>query len=424
MVADHQTAGRGRLGRAWVAPPGASLLASVLLRPTLAPERRHLLVAAAALAMAEAVEATTGVVAGLKWPNDLLVGERKLCGVLAEAAADALVVGLGVNVEWTDVPAELATDRHRVQPRGRPAGRAAGACSTRSSRATPIGSATSPPPARDARGTPGHPRPPGPDRAAAPRARRHRTRHRRPGRCWWSTATAPSSRSRSATWSTSPRRSRSTQAAGVDRRGGARRRPRRTSARRAMLRGPGRLRRARRTPRPVARSRRRGRRGARCRRRGRWPAPRGSSTRGTPRRRSATASTGRSASIASMPSCSASSSTSARVTPSRHPALSGGVTSVPASTRKTFEPVASQRSPRVFAKIASPAPCSWAWARARHVLGVRDGLQSRGRAALVARPRHGDDVGGRRPGRERARGDDERRRHRRRAPSRAARVRR
>jgi len=106
-VADHQTAGRGRLGRTWVAPPGASLLLSVLLRPRLPAEQRHLLVAAAGLAMAEAVEATTGVVAGMKWPNDLLVGDRKLCGVLAEAAADALVVGLGVNVEWTDVPAEL-----------------------------------------------------------------------------------------------------------------------------------------------------------------------------------------------------------------------------------------------------------------------------------------------------------------------------
>jgi BirA family biotin operon repressor/biotin-[acetyl-CoA-carboxylase] ligase len=106
-VADHQTAGRGRLGRTWVAPPGASLLTSVLLRPRLPVEQRHLLVTAAGLAMAEAIEATTGVVAGMKWPNDLLVDDRKLCGVLAEAAADALVVGLGVNVEWTDVPAEL-----------------------------------------------------------------------------------------------------------------------------------------------------------------------------------------------------------------------------------------------------------------------------------------------------------------------------
>jgi len=106
-VADHQTAGRGRLGRVWVAPPGASLLTSVLLRPALPPDRRHLLVTAAGLAMAEAVEATTGVVAGMKWPNDLLVGDRKLCGILAEAAGDALVVGLGVNVQWADVPPEL-----------------------------------------------------------------------------------------------------------------------------------------------------------------------------------------------------------------------------------------------------------------------------------------------------------------------------
>ncbi len=106
-VADHQTAGRGRLGRTWVAPPGASLLMSVLLRPEVAPERRHVLVTTAGLAMAEAVEATTGVVAGLKWPNDLLVGDRKLAGILAEATGDALVVGIGLNVEWHDVPAEL-----------------------------------------------------------------------------------------------------------------------------------------------------------------------------------------------------------------------------------------------------------------------------------------------------------------------------
>ena len=107
VVADYQTSGRGRLGRTWVAPPGASLLVSLLLRPTVAPDRRHLLVMAAGLAMAEAVEAETGVVAGLKWPNDLLVGERKLAGILAEATADALVVGVGVNIEWHEVPTEL-----------------------------------------------------------------------------------------------------------------------------------------------------------------------------------------------------------------------------------------------------------------------------------------------------------------------------
>ncbi len=107
VVADHQTAGRGRLGRSWVAPPGASLLVSLLLRPTIPVDRRHVLVMTAGLAMAEAVEAETGVIAGLKWPNDLLVGDRKLAGILAEAAGDALVVGIGVNIEWHEVPDEL-----------------------------------------------------------------------------------------------------------------------------------------------------------------------------------------------------------------------------------------------------------------------------------------------------------------------------
>ena len=108
VVAEHQTAGRGRLGRTWLAPPGASLLMSVLLRPTIAVERRHVLVMAAGLAMAEAVEAETGVAAGLKWPNDLLVGNRKLAGILAEATGDALVIGIGVNIDWHEVPDELA----------------------------------------------------------------------------------------------------------------------------------------------------------------------------------------------------------------------------------------------------------------------------------------------------------------------------
>ncbi len=106
-VAEHQTAGRGRLGRTWVAPPAASLLMSVLLRPDLPADQRHLVVIAAALAMAEAVEAETGVTAGLKWPNDLLVGDRKLAGILAEASGDAVVVGIGVNLHWEDVPDEL-----------------------------------------------------------------------------------------------------------------------------------------------------------------------------------------------------------------------------------------------------------------------------------------------------------------------------
>ena len=101
VVADHQTAGRGRRDRSWSAPPGSALLASVLLRPRLPAEGRHLVVVAAGLAAVEAVARTTGVRPGLKWPNDLLAGdpERKLAGILAEVGAgDAVVVGMGLNL--------------------------------------------------------------------------------------------------------------------------------------------------------------------------------------------------------------------------------------------------------------------------------------------------------------------------------------
>ena len=120
VVADHQTSGRGRYDRTWVAPPGGSLLLSVLLRP---PSRvASATTMAVAVAMAEAVEELTGVSPGLKWPNDLVVagqaGERKLAGILAEADWPAsatisagwrepseheravVVVGIGLNVSW------------------------------------------------------------------------------------------------------------------------------------------------------------------------------------------------------------------------------------------------------------------------------------------------------------------------------------
>jgi BirA family transcriptional regulator, biotin operon repressor / biotin---[acetyl-CoA-carboxylase] ligase len=103
-VTDYQSAGRGRFERRWESPPGKSLLFSVLLRPTtreLPTSRRHLAVAAVSLALVEGAMAAAGVKVQLKWPNDLVVGELKLAGVLAESAADgALVVGAGVNVDW------------------------------------------------------------------------------------------------------------------------------------------------------------------------------------------------------------------------------------------------------------------------------------------------------------------------------------
>jgi BirA family transcriptional regulator, biotin operon repressor / biotin---[acetyl-CoA-carboxylase] ligase len=103
-VADCQSAGRGRFDRRWESPPGQSLLFSVLLRPSeqqLEVSRRHLAVAAVSLALVEGSVAAAGVEVQLKWPNDLVFGDLKLAGVLAESGADgALVVGAGVNIGW------------------------------------------------------------------------------------------------------------------------------------------------------------------------------------------------------------------------------------------------------------------------------------------------------------------------------------
>ena len=108
-VADEQTAGRGRLGRTWVAPAGAALLASVLLRPELPVGRTHLVTLAAGLAALDAVEALSDAHAGLKWPNDVVVDDRKLAGILAEAnGAGSVVVGMGCNVSPGVFPPDLA----------------------------------------------------------------------------------------------------------------------------------------------------------------------------------------------------------------------------------------------------------------------------------------------------------------------------
>ncbi len=118
-VADHQDAGRGRRGRAWVAAPGSSLLVSLLFRPgswepPMVAERVHVLTMATGLALADAVRQVGGVDAALKWPNDLVVGDRKLAGMLAEADVSgagevrAVVVGVGCNIAQHEFPDELA----------------------------------------------------------------------------------------------------------------------------------------------------------------------------------------------------------------------------------------------------------------------------------------------------------------------------
>ena len=103
VVAEKQTAGRGRRGRSFFSPAGSGLYMSLLLRPTIAPERAVLLTAAAASAVCGAIEVVFGIRASIKWVNDVLVGGKKVCGILVESAAgpkglEYAVVGIGVNL--------------------------------------------------------------------------------------------------------------------------------------------------------------------------------------------------------------------------------------------------------------------------------------------------------------------------------------
>ena len=111
VTARHQTAGRGRHGRAWTDAPGASLMLSLVLRPRLRPDALALVGLAAGLALAEALDGF-GVAARVKWPNDVRAGGRKLAGVLAEARwtgpHPVVLVGLGLNVAPASVPASQA----------------------------------------------------------------------------------------------------------------------------------------------------------------------------------------------------------------------------------------------------------------------------------------------------------------------------
>ncbi|KNY07455.1 biotin--[acetyl-CoA-carboxylase] ligase [Microbacterium sp. GCS4] len=113
LLTDTQTAGRGRLDRTWTAPSGASLAISVLLRRLpVDPRARGWIPLAAGVAMADAVAPQLpGADVSVKWPNDVLVGGRKICGILAEAAADAVIVGTGVNTAMTasELPVPTAT---------------------------------------------------------------------------------------------------------------------------------------------------------------------------------------------------------------------------------------------------------------------------------------------------------------------------
>jgi len=129
IVADEQTAGRGRLQRAWSSTKGAGLYFSILLRPRLTVDRWPLITFVAALATGDALLEASEVETDIKWPNDLLVKERKICGILAEAietpTGRAVVLGIGINLtneafpeDLVDVAASVANESGRPPERG------------------------------------------------------------------------------------------------------------------------------------------------------------------------------------------------------------------------------------------------------------------------------------------------------------------
>jgi BirA family transcriptional regulator, biotin operon repressor / biotin---[acetyl-CoA-carboxylase] ligase len=137
VVAETQTAGRGRMGRVWHSPPGAGLYVSIVLKPspaaTPAIQRLHapaLLTLGAGVALADGVQAATGLRVEIKWPNDLVVAGRKLAGILAESAAQGgalqfVVLGFGLNLRPAAYPAELARRVTSIEAEtNRPADRA------------------------------------------------------------------------------------------------------------------------------------------------------------------------------------------------------------------------------------------------------------------------------------------------------------
>lgn len=111
-VAESQSAGRGRRGRSWESPAGESIYMSLLLRPELPPVKAPMLTLVMALAVARAIREQTGAEALIKWPNDIVVQGRKICGILTEMSTEMtwinyVVIGIGINVNQNEFPEEL-----------------------------------------------------------------------------------------------------------------------------------------------------------------------------------------------------------------------------------------------------------------------------------------------------------------------------
>lgn len=113
IVADMQTAGRGRRGRAWESPAGVNLYFSLILKPDYPPDRASMVTLVMALAVAEGIREAYGAEAGIKWPNDIVMGGRKVCGILTELRTEKtgirhIIIGVGINVGRQTFAPELA----------------------------------------------------------------------------------------------------------------------------------------------------------------------------------------------------------------------------------------------------------------------------------------------------------------------------
>jgi len=114
VIAEEQTGGRGRLGRKWYSPRGGGIWASLILKPRIRPEKAYQLTQVAAVAVVKAIKETTGILAGIKWPNDIIINGKKVCGILTEMNAEAdavnhIILSIGLNVKpgEGDMPLDL-----------------------------------------------------------------------------------------------------------------------------------------------------------------------------------------------------------------------------------------------------------------------------------------------------------------------------
>ena len=113
VVADMQTAGRGRRGRAWSSPPGTNVYYTLILKPDITPDKASMLTPVMGLAVAEGIFRTCGLEPQIKWPNDIVVNGKKVCGMLAEMSLERdfihyVVIGAGINVGLQEFPEEIA----------------------------------------------------------------------------------------------------------------------------------------------------------------------------------------------------------------------------------------------------------------------------------------------------------------------------